>query len=331
MTKTLLVASAGGHLDELMIHIERLRIDRQSAVWVTSRTPQTEAILRGEQVVWIPRVGSGEMAKAALGLPAAIKIHRRIRPDLVISTGALFSTPHLVAASLARCETWFIDSATRVAGPSSTGTFARRFTHAKLYTQSDRWSDPKWTPVPSVFDAFEARPSAEQGANLLRGRATVSLGSELWPFTRAVERVRQLLPQATIEWQVGVTEYELSGHLLRQWLPADELRTAIRQSDVVVMHAGVGSVLVALESGKIPVILPRRKRHREMVDDHQIEVAALLADRGLAVSVDPDDLSIDHLIQAASMTAQRRADFGASMMDRLTNGKGRATLPDAQQ
>lgn len=311
MTKTLLVASAGGHLDELMIHVDRLKIDRSSAVWVTSPTPQTESLLRDQDVIWAPRVGSGEIAKAALGLPSAIRLHRRVKPELVVSTGALFSTPHLAAAALARCETWFIDSATRVAGPSSTGKFAQRFTRAKLFTQSDRWAGSHWTPVPSVFDAFEAQRRPDASARALPRTVTVSLGSELWPFPRAIRRVRELLPEAAITWQVGVTEYREHGQLLPQWLPAEELRAAIRGSDLVVMHAGVGSVLVALDEGKVPVILPRRAHHKEMVDDHQTEIAPLLADRGLAISVDPDDLSLDHLIHASTLTARRRPDFGA--------------------
>lgn len=310
MTRTLLVASAGGHLDELMIHIDRLGIDRSSAVWVTSPTPQTESLLRDQEVIWAPRVGSGEISKAIRALPSAVGIHRRVRPDLVVSTGALFSTPHLLAAALAGCTTWFIDSATRVAGPSSTGRFAEHFTRSKLYTQSDHWNNAKWELVPSVFEAFEPveRPRTD-GPGALH-RATVSLGSELWPFSRAIERVCDLLPDAEITWQVGVTEYVRAGRRLPQWLPAEELRAAIRQSDIVVMHAGVGSVLVALDEGKIPVILPRRQHHKEMVDDHQTEIAAHLADRGLAISVDPDDLAVEHLIRAAGMTARRRSEFG---------------------
>lgn len=312
MTSTLLVASAGGHLDELMIHIQRLGIDESNAVWVTSPTPQTESLLRDRDVIWLPRVGSGEIAKAMRGIPAALSVHRRVRPDLVVSTGALFSTPHLLAASWARCETWFIDSATRVSAPSSTGKFAQKFTRAKLFAQGSGWGDPKWTPVPSVFEAFEAYDSPEHDPSQALNRVTVSLGSELWPFTRPIDRVRGLLPDADITWQVGVTEYLVDGVPLTQWLPADELRAAIRESDVAVMHAGVGSVLVALEEGKIPVILPRRKHHMEMVDDHQTEVAALLHSRNLAISVDPDDLSYDHLVQASRRSARKRPDFGIS-------------------
>lgn len=310
MTTTLLVASAGGHLDELMIHTERLGIDRSNAVWVTSATPQTESLLRDEDVIWIPRVGSGEIAKAALGLGSALRIHRRVKPDLLVSTGALFSTPHLLAAAVSGCETWFIDSATRVAAPSSTGKFAQRFTRAKLYTQSEQWSDPRWTPVPSVFDAFETYPLDPTDGPIRLERATVSLGSELWPFTRAIEAVTRVLPEAETTWQVGVTDYALEGRTLPQWLPADELRGAIAASDAVVMHAGVGSILVALQEGKVPVILPRRMHHGEMVDDHQTEIAGILADRGLVISVDPDELTTEHVAQAARLGVRRRAGFG---------------------
>ena len=196
MTRTMLIASPGGHLDELQILVDLLGIDQSDALWVTGKTSQTESLLAGKNVAWLPRVGSGETRKAARGLPAAIKLHRRFRPELVVTTGALFSTPHLVAASMHRCETWFIDSATRVDAPSHTGTFARRFTHAKLFAQGNGWGDDRWELVPSVFDAFETYPAEHQppaSAREIR-TAVVSLGTELWPFQRAVDRVEELLP-----------------------------------------------------------------------------------------------------------------------------------------
>lgn len=305
MTRTMLVASAGGHLDELRIHAQRLGIDEGDAVWVTSPTPQTESLLAGREVVWVPRVGSGEVRKAMTGVPKALRIHRRVRPELVVSTGALFSTPHLLAASLARCETWFIDSATRVDAPSSTGRFARRLTRAKLFVQGEGWGDPHWTPVPSVFESFEVDSSGAQGPAPEIRSAVVTLGSELWPYDRAVRRVLDLLPGADITWQTGVTHYRHEGRTLQQWLPAEELRSRIREADVVIMHAGVGSALVALDEGKVPVILPRLSRHQEMVDDHQVEAAGMLATRSLAISVDPDALSLSDLQAAARLRVRR--------------------------
>ena len=302
----MLVASPGGHLDELRILVDLLGLDTADALWVTGRTAQTESLLAGHDVAWLPRVGSGEMRKAALGLPAALRLQRRYRPELLVTTGALFSTPHLVAASLRGCETWFIDSATRVHAPSRTGVFARRFTRAQLFVQGDGWGDQHWTKVPSVFDAFEAVPREQPtGPEAIR-KVTVSLGTERWPFQRAVDRVLELLPDADIYWQTGVTEVVRDGHRLQQWVPATDLREAFSDSDVVITHAGVGSALTALDRGAVPVILPRREAHGEMIDDHQVEFADMMASRSLAVSVYPDELTLEHLLDAASHRARRR-------------------------
>lgn len=307
MTRTMLVASPGGHLDELRILIDLLGIDEGEALWVTGRTSQTESLLEGKEVAWLPRVGSGEMRKAAMGLPAAIRLHRRFRPELLVSTGALFSTPHLVAASLFGCETWFIDSATRVDGPSHTGVFARRFTKARLFAQGRGWGDERWAHVPSVFDAFEAvEKETPFTAEQIR-TAVVSLGTELWPFQRAVDRALELLPDTEIYWQTGVTEATRDGHALQQWVPATDLRRAFAESDVVLTHAGVGSALVALEGGAVPVILPRRQAHGEMIDDHQVEFADMMTRRALAVSVDPDELTMEHIVRAANLVVRRKA------------------------
>lgn len=301
----MLVASAGGHLDELMILVDTLGAPIDDAVWVTSRSAHTESLMRDREVIWLPRVGSGEKSKAIRAMPAALQLHRRIRPELVVSTGALFAVPHLIAARLHRCETWFIDSATRVQGPSATGRLAQRLPGTRLFMQRPGWSDPRWTDVPSVFDAFE---STDESASRVHGvqKVVVSLGSERWPFGRAVRGVLELLPGTDIVWQTGVTEHYVAGERLRQWVPADELRREIAEADVVITHAGVGSVLSCLESGKVPVVLPRSAGRQEHVDDHQREFADLVDQRGLAVSVDPDALSMADLVRAASLRAVRR-------------------------
>jgi len=301
--RTMLVATAGGHLDELKILVRVLDLDVSNAVWVTSRNAQTEAVLAGDDVVWVPPVGSGRRLRAASRLPLAMRVHRKIRPDRVITTGALFSTPHLVAASLAGTPTWFIDSATRVTAPSSTGKFVSRFTRAKLHVQGDGWGDPRWSSVPGVFDSFVVEPSAA-GARPIR-KAVVALGTEVWPFDRAVDRILALLPDAEITWQVGVTDHVHNGEQLQRWLPPADLRRAMHEADVVIAHAGVGTVLAALGEGKVPVVLPRLEAQREHVDDHQVEVAAMLDRRSLVVSVDPGELTYADLVRAAGLEARQ--------------------------
>ena len=73
------------------------------------------------------------------------------------------------------------------------------------------------------------------------------------------------------------------------------------EADLVIAHAGVGSALTALDQGKAPVLLPRLKEYDEMVDDHQLMIAAELQSRGLAISRSPDELTVDDLRTAMTM------------------------------
>jgi UDP-N-acetylglucosamine--N-acetylmuramyl-(pentapeptide) pyrophosphoryl-undecaprenol N-acetylglucosamine transferase len=307
----LLVASPGGHVEELRLLAPRLGIAPDEVQWVTSRTPQTESLLAGESVHWMPHVGSGDLLGAARMLPAAVALQRRVRPRLVASTGAAAAAPHLVAAALARCPVTYVESATRVAAPSQTGRLAQRLPRTTLFVQGVGWGDRRWTPIADVFDAFEvtARPGPAREVR----SAVVTLGTERFPFQRAVERTSALLEGRDVFWQTGSTRAELSGQPLAQWVDAEELRAACRGSDVLITHGGVGSALVALESGKVPIILPRRSDRGEHIDDHQLEVAGVLAGRGLAICVDPDELTEEHLQAAFGLVArQRRPGDGAA-------------------
>lgn len=296
----MLVASPGGHLDELRHLLEPIGLGRCRYHWVTSRTTQTEALLASETVTWVEPVKSNEIGKSVRAVPSAISLHRSVRPDLVVSTGAALAAPHLLASSALRTPLWFIESATRTDGPSRVGSMVQRLPGARLLAQGDGWSDHRWGTVPSVFDAFRAASSLGE---VEPRTAAVSLGSEKFPFSRAVDGVRRAVAgsDVSVSWQVGSTE--VAG--LRQWVDPAELRRSFAESDVVITHAGVGSLLAVLGRGKVPIVLSRRKGHGEHVDDHQVQIAEQLAARGLVMHVGPEQLTYRHLAEAAS----RRVEF----------------------
>jgi len=53
----------------------------------------------------------------------------------------------------------------------------------------------------------------------------------------------------------------------------------LRTSELVVSHAGIGTIILCKEYGTPLVILPRRKKYREHMNDHQLEVAEALERR----------------------------------------------------
>jgi UDP-N-acetylglucosamine--N-acetylmuramyl-(pentapeptide) pyrophosphoryl-undecaprenol N-acetylglucosamine transferase len=64
------------------------------------------------------------------------------------------------------------------------------------------------------------------------------------------------------------------------FLPFAEMVELIEEADLVVSHAGVGSIICAVRSGHTPIVFPRLQRHGETVDDHQVELARALEQHG---------------------------------------------------
>jgi UDP-N-acetylglucosamine transferase subunit ALG13 len=72
----------------------------------------------------------------------------------------------------------------------------------------------------------------------------------------------------------------------------------------VVCHGGVGSALEALDVGFCPVVVPRRARYGEHVDDHQVPLAQELGQRGLAIYREAEDVTYEDLVTAASRSVR---------------------------
>jgi UDP-N-acetylglucosamine--N-acetylmuramyl-(pentapeptide) pyrophosphoryl-undecaprenol N-acetylglucosamine transferase len=120
----------------------------------------------------------------------------------------------------------------------------------------------------------------------------VTLGTNEAPFDRLVRAVELLPSTEAIVVQVGASAVRPPNALCVEELPFEALAEHVRRARVVVTHAGVGSVLVALTNGKRPVVVPRRAAHGEAVDDHQVDFACRFAEAGLVTVVDdPIDLA----------------------------------------
>lgn len=212
------------------------------------------------------------------------------------------AVPYLLAARLHGIETHYIESATRLDGPSVTGRLMAHLPGTVLHHQGFRTPAAGWRNLGSVFDAYAAGPTSEAGP--IR-RVVLILGTERYPFRRALRQVAAALPEGVdVLRQTGHTPMTDADGPCRPWVPGDELAGAVAQSDLVITHAGVGSVLSALRSGQHPVVLPRFSILGEHVDDHQLELAQMLADRGLASTATPGDDLAPILLDAARRTTR---------------------------
>jgi UDP-N-acetylglucosamine transferase subunit ALG13 len=118
----------------------------------------------------------------------------------------------------------------------------------------------------------------------------VTVGTNEAPFDRLLESIDRLQCDEELVVQHGASLVRPRGAVCIDFLPFDELVDRVRSARVVVTHAGVGSVLVALANGKHPLVVPRLREFGEAVDDHQLAFARRLERAGLVSATDPDAL-----------------------------------------
>ena len=298
---TLLVASTGGHLKQLHRLHRRLVGTDGPFRWATFDTPQSKSLLHGEAVDFVHFVGGRDPGNVLRNVPLAARILAENEIDTVVSTGSAMALPFFALGRAKGLRCHYIESAARSDGPSKTARMISRIPGVHLYTQYPAWADRKWEYRGSVFDSFAPGVGAAEGPAQLR-KVVVSLGTfKNYGFERLVRRLLAILPPETeVLWQTGDTDTRALGVNGHHAIPERELTQAIRGADVLVAHAGVGTALAALEVGKCPVLVPRRLIHGEHVDDHQTQIATELGNRGLAVSAEADDLTLDHLLAASA-------------------------------
>ena len=120
----------------------------------------------------------------------------------------------------------------------------------------------------------------------------LTVGSEL-PFHR--------LTRATDEWCAAQGRSDVYGQLADlgadgyrpahfEWctfISPDDYERRCREADLIIGHAGMGSIIAAMTYAKPIVIMPRRAAQRETRNDHQVATAERLGGRaGIFVATD---------------------------------------------
>lgn len=293
--QTMLVAGAGGHLEELWLLRRRLVGISDRVTWVTADTPQSRGLLGDEDRIFIPKATPHDVRATLSTTRRALSVLRRGKWDQVVSAGPLPAVPFLTIARALGMACHFIESAARVNGPSLSARILERVPGVHRYGQYD-WGRPNWTYRGSVFDGFA--PSSRPEGTVRR--IVVTVGVNGYGFGRLIDAVLRSAPGgAEILWQTGSTDVSDRDIAAVSTMATQDLFRAMKRADVVVAHAGVGSAIMAMQAGKCPVLVPRERAHREHVDDHQAEIASTLVRAGLAMTCDPLGLDGDILAEAA--------------------------------
>ena len=122
----LLVASSGGHLAQLLALAPWWSERRR--VWVTFATPDAQSQLLREDVIWAHFPTTRNLKNLLRNLWLAFRTVPRVRPDVVVSTGAGVALPFFIAARLRGIPTVYVEVYDRIDSSTLTGRLCRPWT-----------------------------------------------------------------------------------------------------------------------------------------------------------------------------------------------------------
>ena len=138
----------------------------------------------------------------------------------------------------------------------------------------------------------------------------VTVGTNEQPFDRLVPAAAGIGGTEELVVQYGASRVPHGRGRWVDFVPFEELDELIAAADVVVSHAGVGSILLARRHGKRALVVPRRLHLREAVDDHQLTLARRLAVNGMVELVEDEQRLAETLARSAHGTAGVRVRVG---------------------
>ena len=285
-----LAASGGGHIRQLL-DLEEAWFPYQY-LFVSEDTALSRSIVQKHPVHFLPHFAIGQIRRDGFlrAIWSGLKnfcqsalLALKLRPDVVISTGAGTVFFFIICCRLMGAKFILIETFARFDKPSTFARAAGIFAN-NIVVQSKALT--KTFPTAAVFDPLKVldqpRPSKKR---LLFATVGVT-----FPFDRLVEMVAKLKADGEIYedvvFQTGIGGLSPPGLQSFETLPYDQVKSYLQEADIVVCHGGTGSVITALREGCRTIVVARSLERGEHYDNHQREITRAFAARGLITPAD---------------------------------------------
>jgi len=109
----------------------------------------------------------------------------------------------------------------------------------------------------------------------------VTIGTHEQSFNRLVEYMDKWAEKhdEKVIIQTGHSTCEPEYCEWKRSYPYQKILQMVSEARIVITHGGPSSFIIPLESGKIPIVVPRKKQFHEHINDHQTEFSRQFAQR----------------------------------------------------
>ncbi len=140
----------------------------------------------------------------------------------------------------------------------------------------------------------------------------VTIGTQL-PFDRLIKIIDELAPQLNEEviaqvYQCGFTPQNIK---TIDFLAPDEFNTLYEKARLIISHAGIGTILSALQKEKPIIVFPRIAALGEHRNEHQLATARKFKEMG-TVNVAMNEEELTSMLLKGNQTTHQRIGNSAS-------------------
>ena len=147
----------------------------------------------------------------------------------------------------------------------------------------------------AISQSFPSKPAGLRGTksscfSMFAGakKVFVSVGTHPQPFDRLLRELDAVAARhKEIEFfaQTGNSGYAPKNFRFEKFLGGNEYDSRMLWADVVVSHGGAGTIINALLGKKPLVVVPRLAKFGEHTNNHQLDLAGALEEKGKAIAV----------------------------------------------
>ncbi len=118
----------------------------------------------------------------------------------------------------------------------------------------------------------------------------VTLGTQDKKFTRLLVELDRLINEKIIQDKVIVqagfsSDYQSLNMEIFDLIAKDKFDKLIEDCDLLITHGGVGAILTGLKYQKKIIAIPRLKKYKEHVNDHQVQIVENFNEEGYIIGI----------------------------------------------
>lgn len=128
----------------------------------------------------------------------------------------------------------------------------------------------------------------------------LTVGTHEQPFDRVIKEIDQLVEKGVIDDEVfiqtGYSNYEPKWCQYSRLITYEDMQKKIAEADIIITHGGPSTFLNVLQYNKVPIVVPRREKFKEHVNDHQIQFLDEVLKKGYNIIKIEDESKLESAI-----------------------------------